>query len=326
MRVFTCRRPKYWLSPLMFSPDGRYIAGYKDPACPAVAGVLYTWDTASDDNREMPGVELWARHLAFAADNGVYFVRDNDVRHVDPIAWKFTPDPFLSKFNPHTISSDGCLALAETHDPRAAPGDRKLEAGRLTLRGARHEGGKWADAWTRELPYGPDAGDTGYSHLLFSTGGRFVVWVRIIAFSRLAMPLSRIVLLDAATGTSLVEEEAHLPRSATRAAAGPTGVLALVTGRALWVADPNAPRSPVVKRTNATSRHFTDLAFAPDGKRLATVSRDTAVTMWDTTTWEVVRQYEWKIGPLRSVCFAPDGLRCAAGSETGQVVVWDLDD
>ena len=44
------------------------------------------------------------------------------------------------------------------------------------------------------------------------------------------------------------------------------------------------------------------------------------------TTWEVVRQHEWKIGPLRSVCFAPDGLRCAAGSETGQVVVWDLDD
>ena len=86
------------------------------------------------------------------------------------------------------------------------------------------------------------------------------------------------------------------------------------------------PDSEPVKRLNTSPKHFTSAAFSRDGTRLATTSNDTAATVWDTTTWEVQRRYEWKIGRLRTVCFAPDGLRCAAGSETGQVVVWDLDE
>src|SRR5207244_11325477 len=96
--------------------------------------------------------------------------------------------------------------------------------------------------------------------------------------------------------------------------------------RTFYAIDTIDPRTKPVKRENASSKHFTSVAFNHSGARLATTSNDTAATIWDTATWEVQRRYEWQIGRLRTVCFAQDGLRCAAGSDTGQVVVWDLDD
>ena len=80
-----------------------------------------------------------------------------------------------------------------------------------------------------------------------------------------------------------------------------------------------------ITRTNSSRKHFTAAAFSPDGKLLATTSNDTTVTMWDTATWQPVRQYAWEIGKLRAVAFAPDGLTCAAGSDTGKVVLFDVD-
>jgi WD40 repeat protein len=96
--------------------------------------------------------------------------------------------------------------------------------------------------------------------------------------------------------------------------------------RTFFAVELDRPESEPIKRLNRSRQHFTDLAFSPDGRRLASTSNDTTVTIWDTATWNPSRSYEWKIGRLRSVAFAPDGLRCAAGSDTGQIVVWDLDE
>lgn len=85
------------------------------------------------------------------------------------------------------------------------------------------------------------------------------------------------------------------------------------------------PDQPVIICTTSSREDVTAAAFSPYGKMLATTSNDTTVTMWDTATWEPIRQYGWEIGRLRAVAFAPDGLTCAAGSDTGKVVLFDVD-
>jgi WD40 repeat protein len=133
-------------------------------------------------------------------------------------------------------------------------------------------------------------------------------------------------VLAAESGEPVARWEGELPSwNARQGAAGPTGAVAVLHIRTLYAIDANAPDPEPVKRQNASSRHFTSVAFSRDGTRLATTSNDTAATVWGTSIWEVRKRYEWQIGRLRTVCFAPDGLRCAAGSDTGQVVVWDLD-
>lgn len=81
-----------------------------------------------------------------------------------------------------------------------------------------------------------------------------------------------------------------------------------------------------VKSIIHQGKAFEEIALTPDGDRLLTVDKGTTVSEWDTTTWQVVRQFDWKIGPLISVAVSPDGCRAAVGSRLGNVLVWDLDD
>lgn len=66
-------------------------------------------------------------------------------------------------------------------------------------------------------------------------------------------------------------------------------------------------------------------AFHPGGKWLA-VAAGTAVKLFDTGSWKVARELDWKIGRVACVAFSPDGALAAAGGTSGKIVVWDADD
>jgi WD40 repeat protein/serine/threonine protein kinase len=66
-----------------------------------------------------------------------------------------------------------------------------------------------------------------------------------------------------------------------------------------------------------------DIAFRPDGARLAASYADGTVTVWDAATGEEVRRYPGHTGPVRGVAFSPDGRRLAAAGDDRTVLVWD---
>lgn len=70
---------------------------------------------------------------------------------------------------------------------------------------------------------------------------------------------------------------------------------------------------------------FRDAAFTGTGRHVGTVDHTGMLRLWDATTWEVARTYDWGVGPLTCVAFTADGLAGACGTENGQIVLFDLD-
>jgi WD40 repeat protein len=66
-----------------------------------------------------------------------------------------------------------------------------------------------------------------------------------------------------------------------------------------------------------------DLAFSPDGRHLATPSRERDIKVWDTSTGQAVLTLSSHEGRVLRVAFSPDGRRLASGSEDKTVKVWD---
>ena len=72
---------------------------------------------------------------------------------------------------------------------------------------------------------------------------------------------------------------------------------------------------------------FWDVAFAPDGTKLATASWDKTVIIWDFTSKQLARPFPLRHdAPVYCVAFSEDGQRLATGSSNGTVCLWNLDE
>jgi WD40 repeat protein/tRNA A-37 threonylcarbamoyl transferase component Bud32 len=67
----------------------------------------------------------------------------------------------------------------------------------------------------------------------------------------------------------------------------------------------------------------TSVAYSPDGRRLASASRDQTVKVSDAGTGELVLTLRGHSDYVRAVAFSPDGLCIATASVDGTVKVWD---
>jgi RNA polymerase sigma factor (sigma-70 family) len=66
------------------------------------------------------------------------------------------------------------------------------------------------------------------------------------------------------------------------------------------------------------------IAFAPDGKTLASAGYDNVVRLWDVATAKETAQLSGHTAPVLAVAFAPDGKTLASGSHDGTARLWDV--
>lgn len=81
-----------------------------------------------------------------------------------------------------------------------------------------------------------------------------------------------------------------------------------------------------LKRTfSGHSDWVSDVAFSPDGSRLATTSLDRTAKIWDVTNGQELFAFEEHSRAVISVAFSPDGKILATGSENGFIILWNTE-
>jgi WD40 repeat protein/tRNA A-37 threonylcarbamoyl transferase component Bud32 len=65
------------------------------------------------------------------------------------------------------------------------------------------------------------------------------------------------------------------------------------------------------------------VAYSPDGKRIATGSKDNTARLWDAATGGPIGQPLEHRGRVKAVAFSPDGRALLTGSEDGTARLWD---
>lgn len=98
-------------------------------------------------------------------------------------------------------------------------------------------------------------------------------------------------------------------------------LLALMGNHGVALVDPATGK---VVRDLSHPRSPQAAAFSPDGKRLASVSWDGTLRLWNVSTGEQLEILTERGGQFRDVKFAPDGLTIVTSSNDSTVRLWDV--
>ena len=79
--------------------------------------------------------------------------------------------------------------------------------------------------------------------------------------------------------------------------------------------------------TNTLEGHtneVTAVAFSPDGKTLASSSRDKTIKLWNIARGEEIGTLNGHVNEVNAIAFSPDGETLASGSYDGTIKFWDF--
>jgi WD40 repeat protein len=242
------------------------------------------------------------RQLAWRTADGVRsYCRDGRSTSVEALA-------ILERTTGWVLTTNGSLLISTHGIPDHA------------MAGWQFKSGEWVRQWklsTRELSV--------QMPTLAPAGDRFAIFTRVTGDGRWweEQPM-RLEVRDAATSAELAA--GTYPYSyAGKLVFHPCGEqIAGINDMTLLAWTLPTGGAPRLAR-NDSRKHFTALAYHPDGRSLFVTSNDKTVHVFDTRTLDRTNRYTWQLDELSAVAVAPDGMLAAAGSANGDVVVWDLE-
>jgi WD40 repeat protein len=110
---------------------------------------------------------------------------------------------------------------------------------------------------------------------------------------------------------------------------GKTLAAAVGTAVVLWDYQHPDEKPPAVSNRRLLRGHagaVRSLAFASDGRTIATASVDGTLRIWDARKAFELSCLDVGAGPLHGLAFAPDGMTVAVGSGWGEIAIIDVDE
>lgn len=289
---------------LEFSPDGATLAAAGDQ------GVIDLWNVADwEPSGSLSGHSAAINTLDFSPD-GAQLASGSDDASVR--VWDVAAQTELSKFRPTMATNVYRVAFAGSGTELAVGAQlcvvQLVNPGTGILRRTLDQPGcgSTSHGWVRSwgIDYFPNTNDLVTGDGRGCCGGALFRWTE-----------DRFVEPELVVGYGLPVIDVEIDPNGTQLAVAALGE------PAVWIRD--ALTGALIHEMIGHVFRVTAVAYSPDGKRVASTSRDGALVLWDVTTGAEAARLLPEAGPLTDVAFSPDGTLLAAATESGRVLVWD---